>query len=141
MKLSILGTQRTGKKSFNLKSEDDLGYYVECINDAGVKKYNGIIEIDWLNEGRHVYLFPKQETEFVDFSDYDKVTIKKNNTTSAVKISLSEELFSEQELRDIRDGLYIAMKWIDEISTGKGTDKILCDRLEIIHNKLQNSFH
>lgn len=42
---------------------------------------------------------------------------------------------TKQELTDIRQGLIIAMKTLDE-TTGEGTDKILSDRLEVIENKL-----
>ncbi|WP_316780422.1 hypothetical protein [Pedobacter antarcticus] len=79
LKLSILGKQRKGKKSFNLQSEDDFGYNIECIDAAGMVTFNNIRKIQWLNEGEHVFIDPRPlqgETKY-DFTRYEKVNIRK----------------------------------------------------------------
>lgn len=47
-------------------------------------------------------------------------------------------IVTENELNDIYQGLIIAMKELDKYKNGKGSDKILADRLEVIYNKIQN---
>ncbi|SDM40129.1 hypothetical protein [Pedobacter antarcticus] len=85
MKLSILGKQRKGKKSFELISEDEFGYNVECIDGAGVVMFNNIQKINWLNEGEHVYLVPPpvESEPFNTFIRYDKVNIRKAKKTES----------------------------------------------------------
>ena len=79
MKLSILGKQRKGKKSFELQSEDDFGYNIECFDGAGMVTFNNIKKLDWLNEGEHVYLTPPPLTgqNKYDLTRYEKVNIRK----------------------------------------------------------------
>jgi len=80
MKLLILSKSRRGKKSFTLASEDEFGYTIECFDYEGMVIFNNIKNIDWLNEGAHVYLTPNplpQGRPYFDFTRYDKVNIRK----------------------------------------------------------------
>ncbi|GGG97423.1 hypothetical protein [Pedobacter zeae] len=43
---------------------------------------------------------------------------------------------TDQEVDDLKKALVIAMKTIDETTTGKGSDMIFADRLEVLENKL-----
>jgi hypothetical protein len=94
MKLSILGNQRKGKKSFMLKSEDEFGYNIECINGDGVVKYNNFLVIDWLNEGKHVYLESPPIMGSTDFAKYDKVNIRKAKKKESQKMDSTYRLES-----------------------------------------------
>lgn len=79
MKLSILGKHRKGKKSFELISEDEFGYQIECIDAAGVITYNNITKIEWLDSGRFIYMTPQplESKTSYDFTRFDKVNIRK----------------------------------------------------------------
>ncbi|WP_316743396.1 hypothetical protein [Pedobacter antarcticus] len=79
LRLSLLGKQRKGKKSFNLQSEDDFGYNIECIDAAGMVTFNNIQKLQWLNEGEYVYMDPRplQNESKYDFTRYEKVNIRK----------------------------------------------------------------
>lgn len=45
-------------------------------------------------------------------------------------------ILNEQQKADLKLGLYLAMKLGDEVITGKGSDKDLVDRLEIMYESL-----
>lgn len=85
MKLLILSKFRKGKKSFTLSSPDEFGYNIECTDAAGTVLFNNITEINWLNEGVHVYLIPKPipGRDHYDFTKYDKVNIRKAKANEA----------------------------------------------------------
>ncbi len=86
MKVSILGKQRRGKKSFYLNSDDEYGYNIEAIATAGVITFNNVKEINWINEGKNVHIDPSPlSRDFINFSAFDIVNIRKAKSISEIK--------------------------------------------------------
>jgi len=75
MFVSILGKQRKGKKSFDLQSEDEFGFNIECYKKGKVVRLFNLTKIIWMNSGENVLLSPPA-TEMIEFTDFDKVVIK-----------------------------------------------------------------
>ncbi|MBB2149150.1 hypothetical protein [Pedobacter gandavensis] len=77
MKLILLGKSRNGKKSFNLVSEDQLGYNITCKDKEGEVSFNNLTAIEWGLNGKRIYIVPKSFKDHFDFTRYDLVVISK----------------------------------------------------------------
>lgn len=86
MNVSILGKKRKGLKSFELQSEDEFGYNIQCSDDAGLNLFNNIQHISWLDRGRVVSIDPSplSSTEF-DFTRFKEVRISKAKIIEKIK--------------------------------------------------------
>lgn len=77
MELIVLGKSRTGKKSFTLLAEDHLGYNITCTDKAGQVSFKNLTSIEWVFQGKQVYIAPKSFKDHFDLTRYDLVVIVK----------------------------------------------------------------
>lgn len=79
MKVSILGRSRKGTLDFELKSDDEFGFKIQCEDGEGMVVFNNIASIQWLAEGRIVYMNPDpvKGTDQYNFARYDVIKISK----------------------------------------------------------------
>ena len=137
MRVKILGTERTGKKSFYLIADHNECFKIEALKYISneTTNFENITEIDWRFSGQSVELtFYDGTKQYFDFLyTFDKVIISKAglNIVNADKTFK----FSSEETSDLRRGLIIAMQNLD--ATGNPADLILSDRLQKLEEKLK----
>lgn len=77
MELIVLGKSRTGKKSFTLLAEDHLGDNITCTDKAGQVSFKNLTSIEWVFQGKQVYIASKSFKDHFDFTRYAQVVISK----------------------------------------------------------------
>lgn len=81
MDLTVLGRKRTGYNYFSLTSPDSLGYDIIIVNLDSTEKYYNVLIIEWLTNGRKVYLQPFKGKEYGSLENLNlsvSITIKKS---------------------------------------------------------------